>query len=567
MSDYKLKVRNPQNTGWINILKDVNIDVVDVEGNFVNTTLDQVLIELLGLINSKSSVHGGIFFTDVVPQSSGNTGGKTYSSVENYDLVEVYTSTLNIKCILRGITGWTNYKPNVTVNGETVDITIREDNPLWDGEVNITLTEPITTVRAEHEDGAYDEITVYYQEAPVVQTVEFVGSYPTGSTGVVQTELKEGDTFQLRVTTDIPITKIEVLDQGACQAGVFTFPATIDKTITVTIADRGDTATPYNGYIKAASEIGFLSDTATTTNTVVLNNVRPSATVDNIVYPIDPTYSLQQEALKDNEQAEVFLSFTETTSHAFSLPLNQLVLISPFDGTSSVFERSAGGYNITVPNLTIDLYRVENDTTGSLDVVVFIADTPQVIDITTDKDRLVSGGYGGTEPPDNIITITSDQHLLQPPTLVAPVGTFQGTEFIGGPAVWTGIIHIDDSETKGSYTWQNLETFNLAAVRVDIINTGANFEVGGFVARQFNVAAWPNRQALIGTVVTDVTKLICTNFSKGLEIGNFTYRGDTTNSENQYTIINSGGTWYNCDLNNAVSNTTGEMVVELEETP
>jgi hypothetical protein len=93
------------------------------------------------------------------------------------------------------------------------------------------------------------------------------------------------------------------------------------------------------------------------------------------------------------------------------------------------------------------------------------------------------------------------------------------------------------------------------------------------VFRTIQVAAFPNREASIGTTVSNTSKLRCTNLAKGSSGSlNFTYQNSTNESVNRFTITGPSGQhnaygdlWYNCDGANASSNTTGEMLIEIEE--
>jgi hypothetical protein len=99
------------------------------------------------------------------------------------------------------------------------------------------------------------------------------------------------------------------------------------------------------------------------------------------------------------------------------------------------------------------------------------------------------------------------------------------------------------------------------------------YTVGGFVFRKLLIDAYPNRSALIGTNVSDVNKLRCTNLSKGTTGSlNFNYQYTLANTLDAFTITDinealdpAGAYWYNLDGANASSNTGGQMFIELEE--
>lgn len=187
--------------------------------------------------------------------------------------------------------------------------------------------------------------------------------------------------------------------------------------------------------------------------------------------------------------------------------------------------------------------------------------------------RLRSGGNAGTTPQDYSITIESNQTLSAPPTLVAPVGTWQGTQFTGGPLNWTRSLRIHDDDTKGTFSWGALDAVNMYGMHTTEITGEDQYVVGGFVFRVLTVAAWPNRESAIGTTVANTAKLQCTNLSEG-DSGdlNFSFEAVVQNSPDKYTITYpsgvynaTGNLWRNNDLANAVSNTSGSMRLELEE--
>ena len=91
--------------------------------------------------------------------------------------------------------------------------------------------------------------------------------------------------------------------------------------------------------------------------------------------------------------------------------------------------------------------------------------------------------------------------------------------------------------------------------------------------RTVSVAAYPNREATIGTQVSDTSKLRVTNLSKGGSGSlNTSFVGNVGDAIDTFTVTQpsgiynaTGNTLYNRDLANAVSNTSGEAQFEIEE--
>ncbi|MGM0587076.1 MAG: hypothetical protein ACQETE_01560 [Bacteroidota bacterium] len=506
---------------------------------------------------------GGVWITDITPQGSGNVSNKQYDGA-NTELQSALSDTNLITVSVLAMPGAGAYVPVVTVNGQAVSLSLSNDKPLFEGTVDID-TGGTETITATHTDGASSSVTLSYDSGPEVSTMEFTGGYPG-----TQTELKAGDTFDLNVTTDSEMTRIEVYDVEACQSQVFNFAATTDKTVTVTIADRGNTTQSLRAKVRCMNSNGSYGSDAFSDNTVDLNNTQPSLSIDAINYPAG------QGALKGSETADIDNTASDYDTIAYSSPNNQLSIASTgtFEASKTV-TRIAGDYNDSQNNLEITATRAANGATTTVNTVVEIANVAPTISISTPASRLRSGGNNGTSAQDYTITITSDQKLASAPTVaaVANAGVFQGAGFAGGPKIWTRTLQVHDDHTKGTHNWTNLSATNKAGIEQTIINSGGTYELGGFVFRTLTVPAYPNREVDIGTNVADTSKLECTNLSKG-DSGslNFTFKATIDDAVDRFTISDGNETvdldnsfWYNCDASNASSNTSGTQQIEIEE--
>jgi hypothetical protein len=180
-----------------------------------------------------------------------------------------------------------------------------------------------------------------------------------------------------------------------------------------------------------------------------------------------------------------------------------------------------------------------------------------------------------SSPVNHDIVITSNQELLETPVLTNHInsGTLSGVMEKTTPQTWSTSITVDDSDIKGIHPWKNLIVKGLSGITTNSISIGSTYTIGGFVRRTINIPAFPERSGYIGTHVTDVTKLRCTNLSKGASGSfNYNYQSDKQSNPNKYCIIDSeenpninGSFWYNTDDGNATSNTTGLMSIEIEE--
>jgi hypothetical protein len=523
--------------------------------------------------NSTSNVtriNGAVFITDIEPESSGNVGSKSKSS-DGEVLDSCVSDTLNVLVHVMALSGDSCYKPVIVVGGNTVsNLSEGPDTGTWFGSLSITLN-GTGYIIATHCDGPQHTCYVSIQVGPNVTSAVFTGGYPGA-----QTELKEDDTFSLRVQTDKPMTGIQVYDYEAGKLQTYTFGSTQDHTIVVGIANRGNIATLRPVKIKCHDAAGsWGSDYITNSvglvdgiNVVNCNNLFPTVTISSIIYPGT------QQALKDSETASVNHTVSNCDLIMYSSPNGDVSIpdTNTYEATK-VVTRVAGNYNIITTNFRIVVNRLANNATTTVDRVVYIAHVAPTITVTEPTIRLRSGGNSGSSAQNHTITITSNQNLLSAPTLIAPAGTWTGPGFIGGPTVWARQLQVHDTDTKGTYAWGVLSATNLAGKVVTTITGDNQYVIGGFVFRVLAIPAWPNREVNIGTRVSNTAKLRCTNLSKGVSGSiNFTYKSDTANSADRFSITDpsgianpTGNLFYNCDLANSSSNTTGSLQIELEE--
>ena len=497
-------------------------------------------------------VNGGVFIQNIVPTGTGNVGNKTYSS-DGAVLDSCLSDTELLTVSVLALTGHTNYKPSITVNGVVCTITANSDKPVFTGSVSIDLNGE-TEVTATHEDGATHTCTITLETAPEVLTASFTGGYPSG-----QTELKSSDHHTISGTTDVAVVALEIENSGACTSQTFVVSGT-SFSVSALIANRGTTAQPLTARVRVQKSTGSWSDWFETDNTVILNNLYPSVAFGTVTYPSG------QGAIKDSETATIVSSASNYNTIAYSSPTSELNI-----SNNSVFElsktvtRIAGSYNISTANISVTANRAANNASSTATGIVKIANTAATVSISVPASRLRSGGNNGTVAQSHSITIGTSQALYAAPTLNAPEGTWLGGGFSGSATIWSRSLQIHDDDTKGSYSFNSLSATNLAGIETTTITSGADYTIGGFVFRTLTVPAYPNREAAIGTEVSNTSKLRCTNLSKGATGSlNFAYQATTAEASDKYTVT-GGDTWYNCDGANASSNTTGTMQIELEE--
>lgn len=510
-----------------------------------------------------TGIAGHISIVDITPTSVGNVGGKVLSQ-DNHRIESAVSDTNEVRIHIVALTGPTNYKPNVTVNGFPVTIGEDNDKPLWNGYIDILVPES-GLILAEHEDGAFDSAVISVEAPPVIQSAVFINGYPLG-----QTELKENDTFQLRVEADKPITRIEVLNQGATKYSNHILTASTSQVIQVTIADRGNIATLRGSTIRVYDENGSVSATYSTalagsingTNVVLVNNLHPSITIDAIDYPVG------QQALKGSETADIAVSYFDTDTVLFDSPNNQLgivdaSLIEPIKEVS----RISGTYNISTHNFYITGTRTANAASTTVSTVIWIADTTPSVSISA-PNRLRSGGNQGTTVQNHVITLISNQRLLVAPTMenTPGAGTFIGS-WTGGPTAYNRTMQVHDNDPKGTFNFTGFSTTNLAGIPVSSISGSTQYTLGGFVTRDLYFDPIQSEEP-IGTVVTDVSKLSALD----KDLIPMSYQPTTADSVRSYTITgpsgipNTGGSilfW--ADETEVENNTTGGAFIRLEE--
>lgn len=542
-----------------------------VDGGFVGSEA-----EFNVALAAPKGISGGVFITDITPKNVSDNVGDRVRSADGFSLKTCSATSHDVVVAITAITGHTNYRPVVKLNDVVIPVVAKGDAPLWTGTLNVTLpaadAQGKVVVLVEHEDGAKASTTVQFDTPAKITAAVFTGNYPAG-----QTELKAGDTFGVRITTDVDVVGYEIADDGALVASSGTFTAGKLQILSgLVIADRGNTLTTQGFQVRVKKASGSWSSWYDSTtggavdkvNTVKLNNLFPTITFGAIAFPAN------QGALKGSEAATVNHTVTNYDSIAYAsteLAIANPTVYAPAKGVT----RSGGNYNVSTNNFNITATRTANGAVKTAGVNVAIANVVPVISVSVPGARLRSGGNSGTTAQEYTVTLTSTQALQVAPTLNAPGGTWVEAAFAPNAAktVWTRKLRVHDDDVKGTYSWNSLVVKSLGGQAVAGITTGTDYVIGGFVFRTMQIGAYPNREGTIGTKVTDVSKLRCSNLSKG-QTGtlNTTYKADIAALVDRYTITGptgvanpAGSLWYNCDAPNATSNTQGGMFIEIEE--
>lgn len=527
-----------------------------------NTSLSNV-----GEGTGGSGVGGAVFITDIVPQSSADNTGNKVRSEDGFSLVSCSTTTSDVKVSITAVTGHSNYRPRVTVNETPVTLKAGSIPLLWTGVVDLGIeTSGASMLIAKHEDGAMSTAMATMQEAPKVLTAVFNKAYPG-----TQSELKAGDFTAIEFTTDVDVIAYEIKNEGALVAsnGVLT-SGKVHSVNNVSIADRGNVAQLLPMIIRVKESSGAWSDwfdssieaAVENVNVVKLNNLKPTVTIGKVTYPEGKT------GLNEGDVATIINSVEDFSSVKYSSANDQLTINEDTvsESPKSVTAKVAA-YNDTVNNFTIVATREENGSTTTKSTVVQLAGTAPKLSVTLPAARLRSGGNNGTTEQKHVVTLTSDQALVEEPSMTLPSAKWEGVWTTNSTRkVWKRTMVVHDDDVKGVYVFGDVKGTGMSGLVTTELTGTKTYELGGFVMRMFAIASYPNRNGDIGTTVVDTSKLRCSNLSKG-QSGSFNhkYKATTDNEVGFYTIIEDGKTWYNCDLPNASSNTSGVAKIELEE--
>lgn len=499
----------------------------------------------VAVVSENDLASGFIYVEDIIPVEDVDTvTDKVYQDDPNNTVIQSATvSSLTVSLVIRA-----SY-PLITI-GESNFVLSQSAAGIYEDTVIVTLEDGDNEVQVRTPDdnpGPKDTITVTHQAPPELTSLLFSGSYPQGPTAVTQSEVKAGDTFQLSGTSSKLIDAIEVQDfEASDEVQLITFSPTTSFTVSFEVGDRGDS--PIAQQVRARARdastgaFGPTRDTNSSggnvdgVNTIILNNTHPTNSFGSITYPSS------QQALKGSESASVSHTATDYDVMAYESPTGELDIDSPgdFSDPKSV-TRVSGNYNIDVVNLEATATRLSNGAQTTAQSTVRIAAVAPTINISLAAARLRSGGSNGTSPQDHVVTITSDQNLLNAPTLNPDQGgsrgAFQGAGFAGGPTTWTRSLRVSElvPDEKGTFEFQDLVATNLSGMTQNDINSGEEYTLGGFVARDLAFDAFDGETSL-GTEVTDFSKLQAGVFTATNQTALKQPLGTTANVTNGYTI-------------------------------
>jgi len=477
----------------------------------------------IGQSSSGNSGSGLIYISDITPLSGGNVGDKIYlPDSNNHIILSCSSDNPNIRVHIIAFIGKSNLRPTATVNGIAVGnwnyLAYETDNRvLFRGYADITLTENLIT--AVHQDGATATAICTSDEKPNILELHFINNYPG-----IQTELKENDHFDIYIKTDLKFIKVEIDDIDACQHQIENIIESSEATFPINIANRGNIAVLRPAKVRVQKASGTWSDWVYTNagggmidkiDLVNCNNLHPS--VETILQS-SITYPTTQQAIKNSELVDIKSTCSNFDEITYSSPNNELIIpdINIYVEIKNDIQRINGDYNITQNNYNIYAHRIANDSSTEKSGIVYIANTEAILTISESQSRLRSGGNDGTISQNYPITISSNQNLLEAPTLdIGSSGIWLGSSFIGSNKTWIRNIQIHDNDIKGTFTWGAIQGINLAGIITTTNSGDNNYIIGGFVSRTITLQSQHN-EVNMNVAAIDYNKVAMTWEMKAL---------------------------------------------------
>lgn len=501
---------------------------------------------------------GFVCITNVQPVNGLENVNKSQTSSDGIVLDGIITSTENVIVHILAISGSISLMPEwVTIDGQTATLQRHTTENLWIGSVQLSSLGSVIT--AEHSEGSVHECSVTIQAKPIVQSVEFTGTYPA----LGQTHYHYDEAVGIEITANSPIYEVQIVSPiSAVQADLLT-PGNNDFVIGTTVNITAKTESTDNGpenasvWVRVKDSLGAWSNpfnsNATNQNTdhvsvIGIDSDTPNISINSIDYPDG------QGAVKVDEQAEVLYSYAHTEELVVTSIGNDLNILTPAPSLNSqiLVERNSSSptqYNISSNNFRITANKITNNTTSHVNGCVFIANEAPQITIT--GAHTISRLRSSPEGQPYALTVVSNQRLLNIPTLTAGVGggslggSFTAVNSGNGQNFTGRTIIVLDSANRGTYQFAISNVNGLAGLSTTTITSGEDYTIGGFVARTgyftignaysdigVNVSGFNNAAKLVVTVLslpgTYVENTIDVNYSSGNHIFTIVSTGSPT---------------------------------------
>lgn len=428
---------------------------------------------------------------------------------------------------------WENsqhYVGQLSVNGVAVT-NVAHSGGRFSGQAQITLDElqgnGVDYIVVKDAYGGFHSIKVdVLPTAPAIESVVY-DAYPGG-----QSELKSGDLIGATITfaeSNVAVTQLQATADGPFNAQTIAVTPDVNREVHVDLeilhSVSQATAQDLTGILRSVNENGSVGPDYSAP-ALSCNNLAPSFTFNDIAYPVG------QQAIKSGESADVDVTVNDANSMVYSSPNGELTI--PNTGVYAQIKAVSylsGSYNLITPNFRIVATRAANGAQNTLNLAVAIAEANPTIDLAVPAARLRSGVVAVNHQ----VTLSSDQDLIEAPVITAPAGALQGS-MSGAGDTWTQNLAVADGDAKGTYSFGLTSAKNLAGRVVNAINAGAQYVLGGFTGRTFQIAAG-GLVGDIGTVVVDTAKLTASADDPPMAL-NYVAPGSVDNANDNYTIIN-----------------------------
>jgi hypothetical protein len=360
-------------------------------------------------------------------------------------------------------------------------------------------------------------LIVERDELPVVISAGFINQatgthYPStsfsssdGSQTVTQTEVKNGDSVEIRLTSSKEVQKVIILSSGALSGATLNGVSNTDNgdgTFTVEVdALVGGASNGMNleGFsIKVEDSAGNQSAAYSSDNQIATNNSSPSASVD-ISYPAG-----QGSIDSSGETVEIALAPTDVDFYNFSFNSSLLQLeTTPSDIYSAPFGfRGGSSSTYATGKVAFQLFRSSNGRVATVQ-------SPTIkMQPIGDVPSLSLGKQIFRSSPGNGLTHTFNITPNQPLESMSIVSLSELSIALGSlskinDSLFSFSIAVADNVPRGSFDF----AFNLAKLQnesLDVVKTG---EVRGFTPRAVRVFATAYEAEPIGTSVVNSSNL------------------------------------------------------------
>jgi len=506
-------------------------------------------------VNNNSGI---VYITDVFSEYGNIQKYFKQNTIPKDQIVERVLTDTKILSVEIKVEATNDYKiPAVAINGLPVELEIvDQETRKFKGILNNINFEDETQIIVRASNGAVYIADIEYLDIKVHVTSIQILSFPKE-----QTTFKENDEIILFGVLNKP-GYVAVDNYGALKATDFVKTNENNEfTINAKISNRNGNL---NFKLITKSELGTIGEPYISNETIDVENINFDLSNYYISYPNG------QLAIKADEAATLYIQTSNIFNEddyliEFISPNNSVMISNPKIFSNIKTIHSLINYNLeSLNNIRLSITKKSNKYTKEFNYGVNIQCQEPNVNIFGPK--IIDSGNNSVI---HNFEIHSDCYLKS----VSPMFSLENMniEFIpithehAFDKIFKFGLKINSNSTRGKltltfeYVTASLQTYFLS---YEVIVAGFNEVIASF-------DAWPNRMALFGRKIYDINNVKVINLSKGTEMH---YKNNKADEENAFTIVDengnislSGGYIYNCDMLNAVSNTSGELKLSIQE--